>query len=266
MKGFNISEFNSNALQCGIMRASNFIVTIATPPCAQKIGTRWMTYLCSSVSLPGTTLGTADEMISGYGKPTKVPFSSNHSDQLAATFISDGNGNVDMFFEEWLRNIVSYGDPSKSRNNSVHGEVQYPAFYTSPKIEIFQFNDKTDREVIKYTILDAFPVMKTEQALDWSNNESMLFLPVSFAYLDYVVETFPTTAGGSLSSVLGAAYGSMFSLLSNSESITSGSLSSTISGALTSMLSSALNNALSSVVSQIQLPTIPSISLPTSFS
>ena len=186
---FSITDFRSNAMQYGFTRPSFFLATIPSPPAWYAGGgnnTRFLTYLCSTATLPGSQIITSDERIGGYGKSRKVPYDVGHT-EVNMTFYADGNGEALAFFEGWLRNIVAYGADDINIKGAYRGEVHYPDHYEA-QLEIFQYNENPSTnniEILKYTLNQAYPVSIGEQQLSWESGDAISQINVSFAMKDY---------------------------------------------------------------------------------
>jgi hypothetical protein len=186
---FSIEEFKANATKHGFVRPSFFLVTFPAPPAWYGKGTRFLTYLCSGASLPGTQIITSDERVTGYGKTRKIPYDAAHTD-LTLTFYADGNGETLSFFESWLRNIVAYGADDANIKGALRGEVHYPDHYET-QMEIYQYNENPGNgrvEILKYTINKAFPLNLGDQELSWDQGDQISTLNVTIAFKDYWIE------------------------------------------------------------------------------
>jgi hypothetical protein len=183
MRSFDISEFKNNGMADGFLQSHYFLVMINRPAWSSK-DTRFLMYLASAATLPGSQIITADERVTGYGLPQKIPFDVGHTD-VNINFYSDGAGESVAFFEEWLRNTVSYG--GDNIKGAERGELQYPDHYTTT-VQIFQYNERhAAGEVLRYTLEEAFPVNISEQNLEWSGDGALTSRSVTFAFRDYKV-------------------------------------------------------------------------------
>lgn len=271
MRSFNLEEFKSKAMGTGFIRPACFLAAIRSPRWYGK-DTTFLTYLCSAAALPGSQIITSQERINGMGKVQEIPYDVAHT-QVNLQFYSDGAGKVNSFFEEWMRNIVSYGvTGNKNVKGAIRGEVQYPDHYEST-IEIFQYNEQTvgSPEVLRYTLDAAFPVSVGEQALDWSNETAISMVNVGFAYRDYSIQRnsvraysgFGSLGGSSVTEDKGyeqrlleegfaAEFAERTSRMGQAESLTAGILSigldqfSAALGAI-SNISTGINDALNAV-------------------
>lgn len=192
---FDISRFNAEATGYGFTRPALFLATIPQPPkWYANRDLRFLSYLCSSGSLPGTQIITSEERQIGYGPSRKIPYDVAHGD-ITLTFYSDGDGKVLAFFDQWLRNVVAFGNPSKQDpiSGASWGEVQYPDNYEA-QLQIYQYNENPGPsedsavEILKYTLDKAYPVSVSEVTLDWANAEAIQTVSVTFTYKTFWLE------------------------------------------------------------------------------
>ena len=184
---FNIDEFKSNGAQFGFIRPAYFMANIARIPgflSAKGGDPRFLIYLCSAGNLPGITIATTEERRWGYGPTQKIPTDALHPD-VTLTFYADGNGDAIAFFDEWLRSVVTYTDPSGTFKGASYGEIQYPSnYYTN--LELYAFNEApgvdVQTEILRYTLMDAFPISMSDVQMDWSADSSIATFTVTFAY------------------------------------------------------------------------------------
>lgn len=198
---FDISKFNAEGTGYGFVRPAHFLAAIPQPPKWYRGNTRFLSYLCSSSNLPGAQITTSEERGIGYGPTRKVPYDVVHSD-VTMTFYLDGNAESLSFFDQWLRNVVAFGNPDKSDpiNGASWGEVQYPAHYET-QIQLYVYNEnpglgEDEMEILKYTLDKAYPVNITDVTLDWANGESIQVFQVTFAFKTFWMEKNKATRYG----------------------------------------------------------------------
>lgn len=234
---FNIEEFKSNALRYGLVRPNNFMAVIpAAPPCLGTSSTKFLVYLCQAASLPGSQILTTEYKRKGYAKSVKAPYDTAHGD-ITLTFFSDGNGSVTAFFEEWLRNIVSYGGEDVNMKGALQGELHYPEWYET-NMELYVYNDapgKGEVPIIIYKLQRAFPISIGEQAVSWDSGDQIQTIQVTFTFSDYTIQKNIAPPAGSNAGMLpnpryfeqiqqGGSFGSRSSRLGQAESIIAGFL------------------------------------------
>lgn len=186
---FNISEFSAQLNKYGVAKDNLFFVTITPPDLGVDMPAQDLRFFCNSVSLPALTVTTSDIKTQGYGvaekRPTGLPL-----DNLNTVFMVDSTYKVKEFFHRWVQTIVNF-DNSKGYNYEYNRMLPYEIAYKDRyvgKIEIivYSYNDNS----IKYTYKfgNAYPVALGEVTTSWNNNDSIMTMPVQFAYDTYEVD------------------------------------------------------------------------------
>ena len=184
---FNIEEFKSNGAKYGFLRSSYFLAAIARPPKFYNgKNTRFLTYLCSAVELPGMQIITSEERVRGQGPARKIPYDITKTD-VSLTFYADGNGESLAFFDEWIRSIVSFGNPVDPYKGAMYGEVQYPDVYET-NLELYVYNPASSTEILKYTLERAYPTGMTGIQMNWSDADQIATITVPFTFQTYRLE------------------------------------------------------------------------------
>lgn len=179
---FDLKAFKAN-MQYGYLKPSYFMFNLSNPPAFYSGSTRFLAFLCAAASLPGTQLITSDERVNGYGMSKRIPHDVAQTD-VTMTFYSDGNGDALAFFDQWMRNIVSFGQRGKPIAGAMPGEVQYPDHYETT-IEILGYNDNPgtgNAELFALTLDRAYPISVGEIQLDWSQSDAFSAITVTFAF------------------------------------------------------------------------------------
>jgi hypothetical protein len=259
---FNIDSFKANGAQFGFMRPAYFMANIAKIPGWMQLqggSPNFLIYLCSAGNLPGITIGVNDERRWGYGPTQKIPFDVLHPD-VTLTFYADGNGSAVAMFDQWLRSIVTFYDPTDVYQGAGFGEIQYPSnYYTN--LELYAYNEApgadNPTEILRYTLYDAFPISMSDIQMDWGNDGAICSFSVTFAYRYHLLQK--NTAASYLSGSGGIAInsgwiadianigfdainGNKTALLQQAESITSGFIGApALAGALNSLISGNFN-------------------------
>lgn len=186
---FSVSEFSAKINKYGLARDNLFIVNIEPPLFLRpgNISPSDLTFFCQSAALPSLALGTAEVFNQGYGVGEKRPTSLPH-DNLNTVFMVDADQKVTKFFQSWMQNVVNY-DNSRGYNYEFNGmlpyEINYKRSYSS-RIEIYVYSVEDKAIKYKYRFDNAFPIATGSQDLSWNNNDSVMTLPVQFAYDVYV--------------------------------------------------------------------------------
>lgn len=179
---FDLKEFRAN-MQYGYLKPSYFMFNLSNPPAFYGGSTRFLSFLCAAATLPGTQIITSDERVNGYGMSRRIPHDVAQTD-VTLTFYADGNGESLAFFDQWMRNIVSFGQRNKPIAGAMPGEVQYPDHYETT-IEILGYNDNPGyggTELYALTLERAYPISVGEISLDWSQSDGFSSIPVTFTF------------------------------------------------------------------------------------
>ena len=200
-QGFDISRFRSEVIgDTGLLRNNLFLVSIQfsqefaqTQTNLMKLTPRTLMMFTDQASLPGLSLGSEDQNRRyGTGVAEKMPYGAFFTD-ITLGFLADGNGEILKMFHNWMKYIVNYD----SRRNGPTGfneaepyEVAYKDNY-SATMEITVFNESADK-IITYTLNEVYPLFLGEIAMSWSDNDSIMKIPVTFTYRDWQTDSMST--------------------------------------------------------------------------
>jgi hypothetical protein len=187
----------------GLSKASKFMVTITrsagssrddrAPPIAG--GAQNLTFLCDSAYLPGLGYQTDEIRMSGYGNVEKRPYATIFQD-VPLTFYSDADGSVFKYFHAWMQSVFAFNDAANP-NGTVKGlplnSFQYPSEYYGV-VEIIHMNEikttkESDNTIVKYQLLEAYPISIGDIQVDWNMQDQILKIPVTFAYTNWTSTT-----------------------------------------------------------------------------
>ena len=206
---FSINEMLSAVNSVGgLSKASKFMVTITrsagssrddrAPPVAG--GAQNLTFLCDSAYLPGLGYQTDEIRMSGYGNVEKRPYATIFQD-IPLTFYSDADGSVFKYFHAWMQSVFAFNDAANP-NGTVKGlplnSFQYPNEYYGiveiihmNEIKIEKDSDRkiADRTIVKYQLLEAYPIAIGDIQVDWNMQDQILKVPVTFAYTNWTSTT-----------------------------------------------------------------------------
>jgi hypothetical protein len=201
---FSISQMLSAVNSVGgLSKASKFMVTITrsaassrddrAPPIAG--GAQNLTFLCDSAYLPGLGYQTDEIRMSGYGNVEKRPYATIFQD-VPLTFYSDADGSVFKYFHAWMQSVFAFNDAANP-NGTVKGlplnSFQYPSEYYGI-VEIIHMNEikttkESDNTIVKYQLLEAYPISIGDIQVDWNMQDQILKIPVTFAYTNWTSTT-----------------------------------------------------------------------------
>lgn len=239
---FNVENFKSQT-GAGFTRNSFFYMSIYPPQFWAGENTSFLSYLCSGAQLPGISILAPNASKWGYGPTRKFPINVSHPD-ISLTIYSDGQGNAIDFFDQWTRNVVTYGDPQSSVNGAPFGLVQYPSNYLTD-IDLFYMSESgNEQELIRCRFIDAFPIGVGPVNLSWAGRAQISQFVVPFNYRTFfIVKNQVDWDTGSITPN-GMYYNNMYSPVSTGDlfSISPGLIG--LNG-LTSALSSSLQTILS---------------------
>lgn len=195
--GFNVSTFKSYLGAGGHLRNNKFVARFFIPvglqgsPIERATG-RFLEYRGENIVLPGLSLDVHFNNRYGYGMFEKKPERARVQD-TRATFIMDQGGRVWEFFQEWIK-LIANPDLRNGILTNFRGRepfiLEYKDNYVA-QIEIIVF-DETGKEQIKVSLRDAFPISIGDLSLDWNDNNTIMHLPVFFAFTDYYNMNRPT--------------------------------------------------------------------------
>ena len=203
---FSISQMLSAVNSVGgLSKASKFMVTITRSTNANIGradrgpviigGAQNLTFLCDSAYLPGLGYQTDEIRMSGYGNVEKRPYATIFQD-IPLTFYSDADGSVFKYFHAWMQSIFAFNDAANP-NGTVKGlpmnSFQYPSEYYGV-VEIIHMNEinttkESDNTIVKYQLLEAYPISIGDIQVDWNMNDQILKIPVTFAYTNWTSTT-----------------------------------------------------------------------------
>lgn len=189
----------------GLSKASKFMVTITRPTNANigradrgpavVGGAQNLSFLCDSAYLPGLGYQTDEIRMSGYGNVEKRPYATIFQD-IPLTFYSDADGSVFKYFHAWMQSVFAFNDaanPNGSTKGLPLNSFQYPSEYYGI-VEIIHMNEikverESDRTIVKYQLLEAYPISIGDIQVDWNMQDQILKVPVTFAYTNWNATT-----------------------------------------------------------------------------
>lgn len=203
---FSINEMLSAVNSVGgLSKASKFMVTITRPTTANVGradrgpvivgGAENLSFLCDSAVLPGLGYQTDEIRMSGYGNVEKRPYATIFQD-IPLTFYSDADGSVFKYFHAWMQSVFAFNDAANP-NGTVKGlpmnSFQYPSEYYGV-VEIIHMNEinttkQADNTIVKYQLLEAYPIAIGDIQVDWNMQDQILKIPVTFTYTNWTSTT-----------------------------------------------------------------------------
>lgn len=139
--------------------------------------------LCSSASLPGTSLATAEVKDNFMGVSQEFAHTRIYTD-IDFTFYVDHDYNNLRFFEGWI-DYISGGSGQNDLQGNYYRRMRYPDDYKCLTMSITKFErDHTSK--ISYSFFNAFPKLITSIPVSYGAAD-LLQVSVSFNYDRYVV-------------------------------------------------------------------------------
>ena len=139
--------------------------------------------LCSSASLPGTSLATAEVKDNFMGVSQEFAHTRIYTD-IDFTFYVDHDYNNLRFFEGWI-DFISSGSGQNDLQGNYYRRMRYPDDYKCLTMSITKFErDHTSK--ISYSFFNAFPKLITSIPVSYGAAD-LLQVSVSFNYDRYVV-------------------------------------------------------------------------------
>ena len=138
--------------------------------------------LCSSASLPGSSLGTSDVV----GDVTGVTEKMAHTRIFTSTdltFYVDKEYKMIKFLEHWIE-FVSSGSGMNPTNEGYFFRMKYPKDYKCDTVKILKF-DRDYTNEIEYNFFKLFPVSLYSPSIAY-NDSQILTVTASFNYERYV--------------------------------------------------------------------------------
>lgn len=138
--------------------------------------------LCSSASLPGSSIGTSDIVGDVSGVVEKMA-NSRVFTALDLTFYVDKEYKMIKFLEHWIEFIAS-GSGANLADDGYFFRMKYPIDYKSDTVKILKF-DRDYRNEIEYNFFKLFPTAMYSPTVAY-NDSQVLTVTASFNYERYV--------------------------------------------------------------------------------
>ena len=138
--------------------------------------------LCSSASLPGSTIGTADIVGDISGVTEKMAHSRVFT-AIDLTFYVDKDYKMIKFLEHWIEFITS-GSNADITNEGYFFRMKYPQDYKTDTVKILKF-DRDYKNEIEYNFFKLFPISLYSPTIAY-NDSQVLTVTASFNYERYV--------------------------------------------------------------------------------
>jgi hypothetical protein len=203
MSGFTPRKVFANEVKAKLLRpalTSHFLCSFNPPPAVRngRAGKHYMdngetlSLLCTEASLPGSSIMTNEINDDRTGVTERFGYRRQYDDRSDFTFYVDygrnnGNYNVILFFEEWMRYAI--GETSQAPDANYHYRVNFPDGDTGYRTEMFvtKFERDFSGNALEYTFVRAFPISVTSMPVSYDSSQ-LLKCTVSFTYNRYVID------------------------------------------------------------------------------
>lgn len=196
---FNITEITSAINANGGLAKPNLFFVRITPPRNLLLSpyTRDAMFFCDAAQLPGINFTAQAIKTVGYGTSEQRPVDAGFS-PVNTTFIVDANGRALRFFQQWLALINNWSRETTGVMQGTQlafGEWNYPSTYEGTvEIHALDPTSATGRNVVVYQLSRAFPIQVGDISVAWEMNDSIMRLPVVFAYNSWNTSNVPPTS------------------------------------------------------------------------
>ena len=160
--------------------------TLSSYLSARGVNTTFVTessgLLCSSASIPGSSLGTADINGNFMGVQEKMAHTRIFT-QMQLEFYVDSDYRMMKFLEHWMEYIAS-GSGQNAASTGYYYRMQYPDDYKSNSTKIIKF-DRDYAKEFEYNFIGLFPINMSSVPISYDSSEIMK-VSVSFNYERYI--------------------------------------------------------------------------------
>lgn len=138
--------------------------------------------LCSSASLPGSSLATADINGNFMGVMEKMVHSRIYT-QIDLEFYVDSNYRTLKFIEHWME-FAAGGSGESTSSDGYYFRMRYPEEYKCNQTKIIKF-DKDYKREIEYTFIGMFPINLASTPVSYDSSQ-VLKVSASFNFERYI--------------------------------------------------------------------------------
>ena len=144
--------------------------------------TRSAGLLCSSASIPGSSLATADIKGNFMGVQEKMAHSRIFT-EMQLEFYVDSDYRMIKFLEHWME-FITDGSGKDQTERRYYYRMRYPDLYKCDKTKIVKF-DRDFKKEIEYTFIGLFPKNLTSIPVSYDSS-NILKVSASFEYERYI--------------------------------------------------------------------------------
>lgn len=169
MAEFNVETFR-NRLANGGSRPNQFKVDLGS-----RVGSELSSFLVTSASLPGQTIGTASVFYRG--REVKLAGDKVFA-AWSTTIINDSELRIRALIEAWMQRIENNETKVTDLSQNLSG-------YASD-ITVYQL-DKNGNEIRSYTLVGAWPTDISEIGLDFGSNDVISSFSCTWNYQHFII-------------------------------------------------------------------------------
>lgn len=177
----NVAKTSHYEVQFGGFHGS-LMSYLAERDISQRFITENAGLLCSSASLPGSSLATSDINGNRMGVSEKMAHTRIFSD-ISLEFYVDSDYRMLNFLEHWME-FASNGSGKELSDKSYYYRMRYPIEYKCESTKIYKFDNGFNRQ-IEYTFYGMFPINLSSTSVSYQSSD-VLRVSASFNYERYV--------------------------------------------------------------------------------
>ena len=179
----------------GLTKASKFFVRVFPPASlGNNSSINDFSFLCEVAQLPGVGFATDEIRMSGYGLVEKRAYAPIFQD-VSLVFFNDSQGRILKFFHSWMQSIYNFNSKSGPQAKAFGltlDTLAYPSEYYG-SVDIMHYNDAGTGEnaeaIVTYTLDEAYPIAIGDIGVDWNLTDTLVRVPVTFAYRSWMATT-----------------------------------------------------------------------------
>lgn len=179
---FNIADFNAEINSRGVVKPSNYDVTLTRRSNQNTEIERSLKFRCSSIAMPARTIQTADKQY--YGPSYRVGYGSQFAELQMQILLSEDMREKE-YFEAWQDLVV--GDYRLGKPNTKMFDIGYYDDYVGD-LDIAVYND-VKKKTYSVRAHDAWPAVVAEPQLSFANGNEVMLLSVSMSYKYLIKQT-----------------------------------------------------------------------------
>jgi len=194
-RGFNINTFRAALNGDQIARPNLFLVEFSVPPglagqSAALATAKVLEYWCEVAAIPDAGFNTYQSPRYGYGNFETRPTLNIFADISIDVYFDESAFNW-RFFADWM-NLICNRNGSDGPvgvagiNGALQNELEYKDQYVAD-IGIYTF-DALGQNIGHWILRDAFPKSLGSIRLAWAETNSIMRLPMTFAYNDWYTQ------------------------------------------------------------------------------